>query len=597
MSELPSLNRACRPAVTTKSLRRLMAVAAGREPADVLIKNVVLVNVHTARLEEGVSLALCGDRIAARGPDLDGLIGPKTAIMDGRGQVCAPGMIDAHTHLDSLVTVRNFARLALIGGNTCLATEMAMMANAAGAEGVFAFMAEASNLPLRVFFLAPPLIPPFPDLETSAGLDWKTFKKLLQRPDVLGVGETYWRPALELKPHVLDRLAAGKAAGKTLEGHAAGARGVNLTAYRAGGITSCHEATTADEALERLNLGYAVQIREGYIRRELEAMGPLAARSGLDGRRLILVTDTASPDMLLQTGIMNELIRRAVEAGFNPLAAVRMLTLNPADYFGLPDLGRLDPGALADLVLLDDLENLNINLVMVGGRVVVSRGLLTVDIPDHPYPAGLTRGFKLRRIEPDDLRLTGPSGPIRVRVVAVRNETVTQEEIVETRAVRGRVQPDPGLDLVKIAVFDRHSPEPRGAVGLARGLGLKSGAVASSLLWDTNNLLIAGVTDREMALAANRLIELQGGLVVVRGRKVLAEMPLPIAGIMSDRPLADVLAQGDAVEKAVHDLGSPIARPLLIFQTLCFTGLPFIRLTDKGLVDVRKGTLVDVVLK
>ena len=582
--------------LTGPDVRNLMASAAGRKPADVLIVNVNLVNIHTSRVEENVSIALAKDRIAAAGPDLERLIGEETTVLDGRGRVCVPGMIDPHTHLDSVFSVRAFARLALLSGNTTAVTETAMIAGAAGAAGLEAFLTEASGSPMRIFFLAPPLVPPFPTLETSAGLSYRDFSRILRRKDVVGVGETYWRPALDLGDDVTRRFALARNLGKTLEGHAAGARGFNLTAYRAGGVSSCHESTTSEEALERLALGMAVQIREGYIRTELPAMKELATRRDLDSSNLMLCTDQASPEMLMRRGVMNELVRRAVATGFDPHQAIRMVTINPARYFGLSDLGRLSPGALADIVLVDDLERMNPEMVLCGGRVVAQKGVLTVDIPDGSYPPELYKTLKMKPLTPKDFAIAAPSGPVRVRAVAVAGETITREEIVETVSRRGRISSDPEIDLIKIAVFNKHAREPRGALGLARGFGLRRGAIATSLIWDTNNILAAGATDREMAFAVNRLLKIQGGLTAVRGEKVLAELPLPVAGIISEKPYQDLDADITNLEDVIRSLGCELTRPFLTLQTFCFTGLPFLRLTDKGLVDVRKGGLVELLV-
>ena len=578
----------------TERIAELMETAAARRPADLIIRGVDLVNVHIPRIEPMVDIAVNQGRIASVGPGLDRLIGAETKVIDGQGLTALPGMIDSHTHLDSIIGVREFARHALLSGNTTVATEAAMVAGAAGIQGVAAFMAEASDLPLRVYFLAPPLVPPFPKFETSAGLDFDTFSALLERPEFVGVGETYWRPALDMPPRIMKRFAEAKKLGKTLEGHAAGARGDNLMAYRAGGIMSCHESTNSDEALERLALGMAVQIREGYIRSELPAMEKLAAMKNLDTRRLILCTDQASPEMLLKTGVMNELVRRAVAVGFNRLTAIQMVTLNPADHFGLRDLGRLSPGALADIVLVDGLDSLNPQMVLTDGRVVVEKGQLTVPIPDHQYPEELLHTFQIEKISPADFKVPAPSGPVKIRAVAAAGETITKEEIVDAVSVDGEVRTDPENDLVKIAMFNKHSREVRGSVGFARGMGFKQGAAAVSLNWDSNNLFCVGVADEEMALAANRLLQLQGGLVVVKGAEILAELPLPVAGIISEKSLEQVQTESNRVEQAVKSLGSTLTRPFLTFQTFCFTGLPFLRLTDKGLVDVRKGCFVDL---
>ena len=533
----PPVNRSARPALTANRLKNLMETSAGRRPASLLITGARLVNVMNGRIEENVSIALAGDRIAAVGPDLTPLCGPRTMILPAGDRLALPGMIDAHTHLDAPFSVRAFARLALLSGHTAAATETAMAAGAWGRAGVEAFIREASGIPFRVFFLVPALVPPFPTAETSAGLPFGDFAALLRRPDVLGIGEIYWRSVLELEPDVLKRMALARSLNKTIEGHSAGARGLRLQAYRAGGVRSCHESVTAGEVREKLALGYAVQIREGDIRSELPAMAAVAAAPGLDTRRLMLVTDVATPEMTMTTGIMTELVRRAVAAGFDPMTAVQMVTINPADHFGLADLGRIAPGALADIVLADELSALDVRTVLVGGRVVAENGVLLADIPDHEYPEAACRAIALERVADSDFRLAAPDGPVRVRAVVVAGETITREEIVTAASVAGDVKADPDRDLVKLAVFDRRQKHPVGAVGLLKGLGLRRGAVATSLNWDNNNIIVAGVSETEMALAANRVLALGGGFVAAERDRVRAEWPLPVFGTTRARRL------------------------------------------------------------
>ena len=357
---------------TAARIKKTIGAALGRQKADTVIENISLVNVYSGEILKETSAATSGDRLVYVGARRSELIGPKTEVIDGEGGALLPGFIDAHTHLDSIFTCAAYVPFALTSGNTTAVTEMAMIGNVQGRTGIDWFMAEAGRQPLRIYFLAPALTPPFPELETSRGLTRKAFLSLLRDPRVLGVGEAYWTRVLGLDPRVMSGYARAFGVRKTREGHAAGARGLNLQAYAAAGTTSCHESTTLEEALERLRLGLVVMIREGMVRRELEAVAPLARR-GVDLHRVMLVSDTFDPGKLIQGRGMNSLLAGAVEAGIAPVTAVQMATRNPADYYHLRDLGGIAPGKVADLVLVKDLQRLRVPPGL-GGRAVGGGG-------------------------------------------------------------------------------------------------------------------------------------------------------------------------------------------------------------------------------
>jgi adenine deaminase len=578
---------------TPARIRHTLQVALGRRKADTVITHVSLVNVYSGEILPEYSAALSGEHIVYVGPERPELTGPKTEVIDGQGGALLPGFIDAHTHLDNIFTCAAYAPFALATGNTTAVTEMAMVGNALGRPGIDWFMAEAGAVPLRIRFLAPALTPPFPELETSRGLRRQEFAHLLRNKRVLGIGEAYWPRVIGMDPRVMEGYAQARRLNKTREGHAAGARGANLMAYVAAGTTSCHEATTLEEALERLRLGLAVMIREGLVRKELAAIAPIA-RKGLDLHRLMLVSDLFDPGELVQGRGMNALLARAVALGFDPVTAVQMVTRNVADYYHLRDLGGVAPGKVADLVLVEDLRSFACRRVWVGGRLAVDQGrVLPAPVPPV-YPPLARRSFSLPRIDPGLLALPAPQPETTVRVVKVVSPTITRETTARLVSQKGFLESDPRQDVLKTAVWQRFAAGPRPALGFTQGIGLKQGAVATSLTWDTNNLLVIGVSDREMALATNRLLDLAGGWVVVAGEAVLAEMPLPIMGLISEAPLPELTRQIAALEPALRTLGSGLENPFLTLQTFCFTGLPFIRLTDKGLADVRGGTLLNL---
>ena len=358
-----------------QGVARLVRVALGQEPAEVVIRGARLVNVFSETVEEPEAVALAGGRVASLGPELPGWVGPRTQVRQAQGQFLMPGLIDAHTHLDSIFQLGPYAELALPRGNTTAISETGMVAGAWGIGGVRAFLADAAAVSMRVFHLTPSLVPPFPAWETSAGLSSQEITGLLDDPACLGVGETYWPAVIDGDPRPRETFAASLARGKRVGGHAAGARGERLMAYAAAGVGDCHESTTAEEALERIRLGLMVQVREGIVRQEMAAVVP-ALRELTDSRLVSLVTDLCPLEELVSEGAMNVLAKKAVALGVAPARAVAWCSLNPAQYYGLKGLGAVAPGYVADLVLVEDLVNFRARAVYLEGRLVAEEGRL-----------------------------------------------------------------------------------------------------------------------------------------------------------------------------------------------------------------------------
>ncbi len=573
----------------------LMNTAQGRSPADVILTGGQLVNVYSAEILPHLWVAIKGARIAYVGAPDPSMVGKETEVHELNGRFILPGFIDGHTHLDAIFQVGAYAEYALAFGNTAAVSEVAMTANAMGVKGVEYFLREIETLPLRVFVLAPPGVPPFPAVETSRPFPAEYFKKLLAMDRCLGVGESYWPRVTDCEERALAQYEWSERAGKTREGHAAGARGKKLQAYRAAGTSSCHESVTAEEALEKLRLGMAVMIREGYVRRELDAVSGIA-RKGVDLTNAMIVTDIADPQELVEQGGMNLLLRKAVSLGFDPVKAIQMVTVNVARYFGLNDLGGIAPGNMADLVVAEDLKSFHCHKVWAGGRWVAQEEKPVKPFERIAYPEESRRSIAIEGVSPEVFTIPCAQAKVKIRVVEVVNETITQETPVDMEPHHGRLVADPARDLLKAGVFNKSDAAAAPGLGFVKGVGLRSGALAMSVLWDTNNILVLGTSDREMAAAMNELIRMQGGMAVLLGGKVVAQSPMPICGIISPEPLPRIMREIKEVEAACQRLGASMTRPFLSLQTFSFTGLPFLRLTDRGLVDVRKMSKVSLFL-
>ena len=576
------------------SRRRLLDVALGASPADLLALGADVVNVYTGEVVRA-DVAVADGRIAAVGPDLATLAGPATEQLDVRGKVLVPGFLDGHTHLDVLVTLPSLLREAIPRGLTALVTEMVQVTSALGTPGARWFLETLRAQPIHAYATAPVIS--YLSAETAGGeplLDAEALGALLEDSRVLGLGEVYWHRLIPEPERLLPLIERARALGKTVEGHAAGARGPRLAACAAAGMDSCHEPITAGEALERLRLGMRVMIREGSVRRDLAAV--LEVRhAGVSLRRATLASDGIWPSDLLAHGYMDGIVQRAIDLGLPPVTAYQMASLNAAEHFGLDrEIGGIAPGRWADFLVLPDLRTVRPEIVVARGRLAAREGRCLVACPAVPLPAGLSD--RPGPLDPSSLSLPASGSRARVRVIRIAGDIVTAEAEATLPVRDGAVLADPASDLLLAAVCARRGG-PRRGLGVIQGFGLREGAVASTLSFDTADLVVVGASREALAAAAQRAVAIGGGFVVVDGRgAVRAELPLPLGGILTAVSVPEAARGIETVTGALRDLGSTLARPLLTLQTVTFSAIPALRLTARGLLIVKSREHVSALL-
>ncbi|MFO7709036.1 MAG: adenine deaminase C-terminal domain-containing protein [Desulfobacterales bacterium] len=573
-------------------MQALMQVALGEAPADLVVLDADLVNVYTGEVQKRISVAVKGRWVARVSADVRDVIGPATRAIDAGGRTLTPGLIDGHTHLAWVYTAAEFAPFAAAAGVTTAVTETMESYPVGGLAAVVDFLESCRGQPIRILATAPAMA----SISTTArGIDPGDLSILLAREDVLGLGESYWQAVLQ-KPEVfLPALAAAHRAGKLLEGHTAGASEKKLSAYLAAGVSSCHEPIDADQVLARLRLGVHVMAREGSIRRDLEAISRIRD-TGADLRRLILASDGASPQDLVQGRYMDFVVRKAIACGFTPVQAIQMTTLNVAEHFRLDGvMGGIAPGRLADMVLIPQPADFTPQTVICDGRVIFEEGRLMAPPRRHAFTPQSLNTIRLpRRLTPSDFVVAAQTAAAAVRVRAMKMVTdlVTAEHHIDLPVSNGELQAAPGSGLCKIAAVDRTHTPGKLFTGFIQGFGLSRGAVACSAAWDTSDIIILGAEEGDMARAVNRVAELQGGAVVCVAGRIVAEVPMPIFGIASDLPVAELTERLEALKQALASLGVAFPDPLLSLIALTGAAIPYLRICEEGLVNLKDGRRV-----
>jgi adenine deaminase len=577
--------------------KELMDVALGVGEADLVVYNGTLLNVYTGEFMEKCSISVKGEKIAYVGGKPEDTIGKKTSVIDATGKTIIPGLIDGHAHIAWLYNVSEFLKHVIPGGTTTIITESMEIYPVLGYEGVSDFLDSLCDQPIKIFATAPAMV----SISGSArGIPREIIKKLLARKDILGLGETYWQALLQDPGYLLSSFDETLSAGKTLEGHSAGASEKKLSAYVASGISSCHEPTNAKEVIERLRLGLCVMIREGSIRRDLEEISKIK-ETGINPRRLALVTDGVTPKDLLEKGYMEFIVQKAIDCGFDPVTAVQMATLNVAEHFSLDNIiGGIAPGKYADILIIPDPFTIKAEYVISKGKVVAENGKLLSSPRIHTFSHESRNSIKLpERLKPSDFEIKHENAGLKaeVRVIDQITELVTKEVRIALPVVDGRLDSDTGLDIIKVAAIDRHNSPGKLFAGFVKGFGMKSGAIASSAAWDTSDIIVAGVNDTDMACAVNRIKEMQGGCVVCDKEKILAELPLPLFGIISDAPVEALAAQMVEINRAASGLGIRFSDPMLTLVTLTGAAIPYLRICEEGLFNLKEGRSKDLFVK
>jgi adenine deaminase len=564
----------------------LMKVALGREKADLAVINANLVNVYTGELLPNHAISIKDKWIAYVGDNPDDTLGPDTDIIDAGGRTV---LIDGHTHIAWSYTVSEFLKYVIKGGTTAVITETLEPFPVAGYAGVVDFLESLKNQPIKIWATAPVMVS---ISHAARGITTKTLQKLLDRPDIVGLGESYWQAVLQEPDSVLPLFEQTLKAGKTIEGHTAGASEKKLAAYISNGVTSCHEPINAEQVLAGLRMGLHIMIREGSVRRDLEDIARING-NGIDLRRCILATDGASATDLIEKGYMEYVVQRAVDCGFDPIAAIQMATLNVAEHFSLDGLiGGIAPGRYADLVIIPDIETINAQTVISNGCVVAKNRQLLKAPRKHQFSNESLNSIHLpEKLRPADFVIRTPhaSGQTQVRVIEMITDLVTAETELSWPVKKGELKSDTGRDVVKIAAIDRTHNPGKMFVGLIKGLGLKSGAMACSAAWDTSDIVVVGAEDADLAKAVNRIHELQGGSIVVDKGKVVAELPMPIFGAVSDLPMEEIARKSSEIKKAAANTGITFPDPVLTLITLTGAAIPYLRICEEGLVNLKHG--------
>ncbi len=584
---------------TKVSREELVSVALGRLAADLVIKNGQLIDVFSGEIRVA-DVAIKGERIAFVG-DAGHTIGENTTVIDATGYFLSPGLMDTHVHIEaSMVTPTQFARAVLPRGNTAVNWETLWTANVLGVEGIGLLLEECHRTPLKFFATATEGVPCASSELATPNHDFslEDTDKMLAWEKIVGLGEVVlFNEVLQNNPKVHQQIQLALQKGKTVDGSVPGFKGRNLNAYVAAGIQSDHEAIDLEEAIERIRLGMRLVIREGSSMRNLTDLIKVITHKKLNSRRCCFCVDDKDIREIAREGLIDDLVRKAIKAGVDPVVAIQMATLNPAEYFGVDrDLGSIAPGKIADILLIEDLENFVVHTVMVNGKIVAQAGKLVIELPETSYPEWMLQTVRLKRaITADDFVCkTTRESETRVHALKVFSEQIISVEQTVSLAVQsGEILPDIVQDILKMAVIERHGKTPPNiAQGFVKGFGLKQGAIASSISPDIHQIVVVGVDNQDMATAVNRLIELQGGIVICADGKIVAELSLPVGGLMSPKAYEEVITDLDRLSDAAKAIGCGLPSP---FMTLAFAACPTLtefKLSDKGLIDVCAGKLV-----
>lgn len=558
--------------------------ARGQKKCDLVLRNAKVINVYSSEIME-TDIAILDDTIVGLGKDYRG-----EEEVNLKGMYVSPGFIDGHLHIESsMVEVPQFARAVVPLGTTSVVADPHEIANVLGYEGIRYMMESSKYNPLNVFFMLSSCVPSSP-LET-AGSELRAFDifPFLREKWVLGLAEVMNYPGvLNADPDVLDKLKI--VTDKRIDGHAPGLHGNDLNAYIAAGVESDHECTTVEEAREKLQKGMYVMLREGSGTKNLLDLLPLVTRD--NERRCFFCTDDRHPNDILEEGHINYMIKIAVQAGLDPITAIRMASFNTAEYYGLRKLGAIGPGRTADLVVFDNFQDFNIYRVYKNGKLVAVDGVPVYEMPIRP-PSTIRSSVNIKWLEGNEFII--PARGRRCRVIGVVPDQIVTEYLeADCRINDGKVVSDVENDIIKIFVVERHRATGNVGRGLVKGFGLKQGAIASSIGHDSHNIIVIGVDDKDIMKAVVKINKMGGGIAVVNDETVLEALELPIAGLMSNKPLEYVSTRMKELIQATRSLGVKLEDPLMTLSFMALPVIPQLKLTDLGLVDVSKFEHVDL---
>lgn len=581
---------------------QLARVATGAEKAELVIQNARLVNVCTHEIQENISVAIAEGRIALVG-DASHCIGENTSVIDAENKYLAPAFMDGHIHIESsMLTVGEYARAVIPHGTSGVFIDPHEICNVLGLDGVNYMMEDAKRTPMKTMLTTPSCVPAVGGFEdTGAKIDPEDVALTMEYDSCVGLGEMMNFPGiLGGNPHTHGIVAETLKAGKIPTGHySLPETGPGLNAYIAGGIRCCHESTRAEDALAKMRLGMYAMLREGSAWHDLQEVAKALTRHKVDSRFACLISDDTHPRTLIRNGHLDYIVRRAIEEGIDPITAIQMVTINVAQCFQLDhEMGSVAPSKCADLVLLDDLERCHVTDVFIDGAYVAKDGKMLIDPEPYTYSQKALHSVHLDELRPDAFQIPCEGETAKVHAIEIIPARVgTFDRIVTLPVKEGGIQADPAQDVLKVAVFERHHRTGTVGKGFTKGFGIGHGALAQTVAHDAHNLLVVGSNDEDMALAANTLIACGGGLVAVRDGKVLSVVELPIAGLMSDKPIAEMCEAIEKMEETWVKMGSSLPSPFMTMALIPLACLPETRLTNRGLVDCRSFQFIDLVVE
>ncbi len=584
------------------STRTLVDCAMGRVPADRVIRNARWVSVQSGEILPHTEVAIKDGRIAAVGEDVHQTIGPHTQVLDAQGRYLVPGLLDAHMHVESgMLSVAQFVRAVLPHGTTGMFIDPHEIANVLGLRGVRLMLDEALLQPIHVFVQVPSCVPSAPGLETAgAVLGAEEIREALSWEGIIGLGEMMNYPGVQYcDADVHAKLEATRESGKVIGGHyPSPLLNHEFAAYAAGGAMDDHEGTRLEDALARVRNGMRAMLRFGSAWHDVKEQVRAITEMNLDPRYFLLCTDDSHSATLLQEGHMDRVLRHAIAQGLPPMIAIQMATINTAEHFGVSrEIGMIAPGRWADMLLVSDLVHFTVETVIARGEVVAQEGKLLVEPPALHYPDWALRTVHLPRLlTAADFRLPADDSRTTANVIGViENQAPTRHLHMNVRPVNGEIQVDVSRDLAKVALVERHQPTGKVQVGLVHGFGFTQPCgIASTVAHDSHQMIVIGTDEEDMARAANRLMQTGGGQVVISRGEILGEVQLPIAGLISNAPAEQVARQAESVLEGFRACGCRLNNPNMQMSLLGLVVIPELRISDLGLVDVRRFQIIDV---
>ena len=582
--------------------RTLSDVAMGRRPADLVIKGATLINVCTKELQENIDVAISEGRIAMVG-DCAHCIGENTQVVEANGKYLAPAFMDGHIHIESsMLTASEYARAVIAHGTCAIFMDPHEIYNVLGCDGMRCMLEDAARTPLKAILTMPSCVPAVPGFEdTGASVGPEDVAEIMKWKECAGLGEMMNFPGIvgaDERTHAI--VGATLKAGKIVTGHySIPDTGAGLNAYIASGVRCCHEATREEDALARMRLGMYAMFREGSAWHDLKEVGKAVTKHKIDSRFACLISDDTHPHTLIEHGHLDHIVKRAIEEGIDPIEAIQMVTINVAECFELShELGSIAPSKCANMVLIDDLATCHVTDVWIDGDLVAKDGKTLAKWEPFVYPDTATHSVHLSPLTLKDFEIPHTGGSARVRVIeAIGGKTITKEQFATLPVKDGRIEADSTQDILKAFVFERHHETGKRGFGFLKGFGIKEGALAQTVSHDAHNLLVVGTNDQDMLIAANELIRVGGGMIAVQNGKILGEVPLPIAGLMSDKPLGEMVKIVSNLEKAWEDMGCTLPSPFMTMSIIPLACIPELRLTNRGVVDCRTFEFVNPVIE